>query len=192
LTELYEGAPPHQQIVVIQSGVITPTDNGAQPGASQTHEAYVVFCTCIMHPPTFFYFEAWQRSVDASVAYSGTSCKPCKKNIPSKYQHITDESTTIEYQPDETIGGLAVTWDPQGAPNPDRPVHLVNTGGMIYEIFGEHPNGQRWFILKFLAAGANAYVSAQRGDWIYYHTISENNVSGAPPIIAEQRKVRVQ
>ena len=173
--------------------VIVPTKNGAKPGATQSFNAYVAFAT--YNPdPHFFYFEAKERSVDASVAYSGTSCKFCKRSIPSYYSDINDESTTIEYRPKETIGGLEVTWDPSSSPDgPDYPVHLRNTGGRIYEIFGESPDGARWYITNYLDAGADIWIDAEHGDWIYYHTISnENTDSCREPVIAKQKKVRVQ
>jgi len=169
---------------------ITPTVNGATPGATQSFDASAVFAP-YDPDPKFFYFDAKERSVDASLAYYGNSGYIY---VPENYRDINDESITIEYQPNEVIGGLEITWDPINSPQGyAAPVCLKNTGGRIYEIFGESPVGLRWHILKYLKAGAVVWVDADHGDWIYYHTISNNN-SGTccEPVIAKQRKARVQ
>ena len=174
--------------VVYKNLVITPTKNGGEPPAQQTFNAYVVF-RGYNPDPHFYYFKARERSVDASVAYSGSSCSKTKS-----YKNINDESTTIEYQPNENLGGLEVKWDPAGSPyGMNAPVKLTNTGGRIYEIFGETPSGMRWSIAPYLDAGTSIYIQANKGDWIYYHTISNNNTDKCrEPVIAKQRKVRVQ
>ena len=173
---------------------LLPTDNGAAPGAEEDFEAFVIFQP-YDPDPYFTYYLAKERSVEAAVAYSGSSCKDNDYSIPGYYSDINDESITLEYQPGETIGGLQVTWNPADAPDgADEPVHLVNTGGRIYQIYGQDGSGGgKWYILTNLDAGDDVWIDADRGDWIYYHTISNNNTgNGREPVIAHQKKVRVQ
>ena len=176
----------YEQRVVYKHGVLTPTVNGAKPEAALSYNAYLVFYP--YNPdPHFYYYHAKERSVEAAVAYSH------QIGGSRSYWDINDESTTIEYQPNENMGGLQVTWDIQNSPDPSRPVHLVNTGGRIYEIFGESPGGGKWLILAYLDAGSDAWVQADHGDWINYHTITNNNTDSCrEPVIAKQIKVRVQ
>lgn len=163
------------------------------------HTGYLVFKA---HQPTVpysnwgddHYFEAKSKSVDLSIRYTNCTNNRCA----DRWDQITDEATTIEFDPkDPFISGLEVYY------NADGSVRLTNTGaGPVYEIYLEKKDGRKNAITSVLAGGANLTVSEgigrpycnnlriERGDWIYYLVYSRDNID--KPVVAKQRKVRVQ
>ncbi len=180
---------PYLQRTVWQYKTIIPTVNGAKPGKVQKDSTYVVFKAYNdINGTLFYYYRAKERSVDASLDYWGNSFSDSiATSFPGWYRDINDESTTIEYQPDEKLGGLEVTWNNSAA-------SLRNQGGTIYVIYAENSAGTlKWLINPYLTAGTISAPGVTHGDWIYYQTITNNNTgSGHQPVIARQVKVRVQ
>ncbi len=187
-------------------------------GNTFTHSAYSMFKA---HQSTHYagggyssmwgedhYWVAKQQSVDVSLRYV-----ECDKYRCDRYwNHITDESITLEYKPGEeaTISGLEVFYNGTDA-NGDTWITLTNTGvGPVYEIYMQKPDGRKRAIAPFLngsAKGGNVLkvregygfdaddnLPIQRGDWIWYYVYSTTNTAGTTgmPIVAQQKKVRVQ
>lgn len=169
------------------------------PEASKTFAGYTAFKAHQSVMPSKYwgddhYYKALQKSVDISLCYS--NC--CKANGVKGWHNISDESISIEFEPgiDATISGLEVTWITGGQ------VQLKNTGSApVYEIFLEKASGKiKRGIKAFLPAGGIELVNnadganIEKGDWIWYLVYSTNNTEPCcgPPVVARQKKVRVQ
>jgi len=168
-----------------------------KPGTATTFTGYTAFKAHQSLVPNSawgddHYYYAVQRSVDASLRY-----ETCCKYGGNAWHNITDESISLEFEPgpDATISGLEVTWLSGGR------VQLKNTGSApVYEIHLQKSSGIKRGITPFLAAGAVKIVDEadgeriQKGDWIWYLVYSTNNTepSSRAPVVARQKKVRVQ
>jgi len=170
-----------------------------EPESSKTFMGYTAFKAHQSVIPSKYwgddhYYKAVQRSVDASLCYA--SC--CKSKGVKAWHNITDESISIEFEPgaDATISGLEVTWITGGQ------IQLKNTGSApVYEIFLEKASGTvKRGIKAFLPAGGIEVISIaddvniEKGDWIWYLVYSTNNTEPccSAPVVARQKKVRVQ
>ena len=177
------------------------------PGAVFEHNAYTMFKAhesthgCVMNPRwgEDHYWQAKQKAVDLSIKYIDCEYNRCR----TKWNHITDESITLEYQPGDAdqISGLEVEFIGGATVNE---VHLTNTGaGNVYEIYLEKANGRKGAITHVLHGGDDitvwyAYtvdgpIVIEKGDWIWYYVYSTSNMPPAgPPVVAQQKRVRVQ
>lgn|GEM_PF-6177525 len=139
------------------------------------------------------YYVASQKAVDVSLRYK--TC--CKKVSPDVWWNISDESITIEFQPGDNqgISGLQVKYLADGQ------VELTNQGGApVYEILHETAEGVMGVITPILGAGETIVIAEvngrkiARGDWIWYFVQSITHTQNAfePPVVARQKRVRVQ
>jgi len=206
----------HQKAIPPAEPVITNyTRYVTESGNTFTHSAHSIFK---VHQSPFHYnggvnkhwgevnyWRAQQKAVDVSLRYVECDTFRCM----SRWNHISDESITLEFNPGDDIGiaGLEVQY--MGTKGTVQEVQLTNHGSApVYEVFLEKPNGKKRAIAHMIP-GADAEGNAnvitiyegygmtakdnvliERGDWIWYYVYSTGNTER--PVVAQQKRVRVQ
>ncbi len=151
------------------------------------------------------YWLAQQKAVDVSLRYVECDTFRCG----NRWNHISDESITLEFKPGDEIGISGLQVEYLGTTKDGyQQVQLTNTGSdPVYEVYLEKPDGRKRAIAHMIPgqdAGAAASITIweaygmnakenlpiQRGDWIWYYVYSIDNV--ARPVVAQQKRVRVQ